>query len=56
MHVLIEFQILRVIEKSRGITFNLQDHLLGGVSIPHTRDESSMANNHRPLLTLPVRP
>lgn len=36
MHVLIEFQILRVIEKSRGITFNLQDHLLGGVSIPHT--------------------
>ncbi|KXG46313.1 Isopropylmalate dehydrogenase [Penicillium griseofulvum] len=29
-------KILRVIEKSRGITFNLQDHLLGGASIDAT--------------------
>ncbi|KAG0158518.1 hypothetical protein PDIDSM_6033 [Penicillium digitatum] len=29
-------KILRVIEKSRGVTFNLQDHLLGGASIDAT--------------------
>ncbi|KAJ5351739.1 3-isopropylmalate dehydrogenase Leu2A [Penicillium brevicompactum] len=29
-------KILRVVEKARGVTFNLQDHLLGGASIDAT--------------------
>ncbi|KAJ5332732.1 hypothetical protein MYU51_015297 [Penicillium brevicompactum] len=29
-------KVLRVVEKARGVTFNLQDHLLGGASIDAT--------------------
>lgn len=42
-------QVLRTIEKNRDVTFNLQDHLLGGVRMP-LNDNSSLALTATPGL------